>query len=226
MSIRFQFKLDGIGQQCVAFGGFGFGQPVDAGGQIVKCKQTCCFYGCTRLDTIFTKCGIQAAIIQQLFQLELHAAQLCLILGVLLCDVQVILGILQFVGQSQLQGGCTALFNLYCVLENRVFPAVNLNHIARRAAVECSICRCTFQYAVGVIHMGIIFHIKFVQAGKLCDPAIVPPLQFNAVAGNIFPIAFDVRCCGALQFQVDGRRQFLVRNIRRAVLLYPLLRNH
>ena len=36
MSIRFQRKLDGISQQGVPFGGFGFGQPVAAGGQVLK----------------------------------------------------------------------------------------------------------------------------------------------------------------------------------------------
>ncbi len=62
VSIRCQFKLDGISQQGVPFGGFGFGQPVAAGGQIVKGKQTCTFCGQTHRNTIFTKLGIQAAL--------------------------------------------------------------------------------------------------------------------------------------------------------------------
>ncbi len=103
LSTRCQFKLDGIGQQCVAFGGFGFGQAVAAGDRLLNVSKPVRSAVKPTL-TPFSPNWVSVAIIQQLLQLELHAAQLCDILCVLLCDNQVIFGILQLVGQSQLQG--------------------------------------------------------------------------------------------------------------------------
>ena len=116
---------------------------------------------------------------------------------------------------------------MYCVIENRVFLAVNLNHIVIRSAVPVSGSRRTFQYAVGVIDTPLLVCIVLVQPGKQFGPAFVAyGFQLYAfILRNRIPAACIVRRFGALQLQVNGLRQFIARNIRCAVLLFPLLCN-
>ena len=170
-------------------------------------------------------CFSRAAIVQ-LFQLELHAAQLyAIILCILLCDDQVIFGILQLVGQGQRFVGRIA-----CDaggIENLVLLAGNLNHIASRAAVKLPSFRRAFQHAVGVrcAVLPRLARIVLVQPGKLFGPAFVTVGFFQLYAfipRNLLPAVCNVRRFGALQLQVNGVGQVDLRNVRRTVLLFPL----
>ena len=123
----------------------------------------------------------------------------------------------RFVGRIACDGG----------IENLVLLAVDLNHIAIRAAVKFPICRRAFQHAVGVSDMVIprLVRIVLVQPGKLFGPAFVTVGFFQLYAfipRNRQPAVCFIRRFGALQLQVNGVGQVGLRNVRLTVLRFPL----